>query len=104
MTATIAYPHIVKAGQEPARLERLPRIRVADVVLPHLVHGWSADELQRQYPHLTLGEIHSCLGYYFDNAAEVEAVISAENALASQLREVSGRSKLGLRLQELKAR
>jgi hypothetical protein len=104
MPVTIAYPHIAKAGHEPARLERLPRIRVADVVLPHLVHGWSADELHRQYPHLTLGEIHSCLGYYFDNAPEVEAVIAAESELASQLRDVAGRTKLGLRLRELKAR
>lgn len=103
MTPAVTHPHILKQGNEPAHLERLPRIRVADVVLPHLAHGWSADELQRQYPHLTLGEIHACLGHYFDNPAEIDALIASEKELADRLREGFARSPLARRLQTAKA-
>ena len=41
----VTYPHIVKANDEPARLERVPRVRVSQIVMDYLVHGWSADEV-----------------------------------------------------------
>lgn len=103
MTQAVAHPHILRRGGEPACLERLPRVRVADVVLPHLAHGWSADELQRQFPHLTLGEIHACLGHYFDNPAEIDALIASEKELADLLREGFARSRLARVLQTAKA-
>ncbi|MCP5516434.1 MAG: DUF433 domain-containing protein [Verrucomicrobiales bacterium] len=103
MTQAVAHPHILRQGGEPACLERLSGVRVADVVLPHLAHGWSADELQRQYPHLTLGEIHACLGYYFDNPTEIDALIASEKKLADRLREGFARSPLARRLQAAKA-
>jgi len=102
MTGSPAYPHIAKHDDKPARLKRFPRIQVADVVLPHLAHGWSADELQRQFSHLTPGEIHSCLGYYLDNPAEVESLIATETALSNQLQAAFSSSGLGRRLRALK--
>ncbi len=101
MTEAVAYPHITRNGDVAAHLERVPRIRVVDVVLPHLAHGWSADELNRQFPHLTLGEIHACLGYYFDNQAEIEKLISVEQELADRLRAGFAGTALGRRLREL---
>ena len=41
-------------------------------------YGWSADEIQRQHPYLTLAEIHSALAYYFDHAEEIDAELAAE--------------------------
>lgn len=75
---SLDYPHIVAANGEAPRLERLPRIRVAQIVADHLGHGWSAEEIARQYPHLTLAEIHAALGYYHDHRETIDAEIREE--------------------------
>ena len=72
------YPHISKAPGEVARLERHPRIRVAQIAADHFGNGWSAEEIVRQYPHLTPAEVHAALGYYFDHRDEIDAELSAE--------------------------
>jgi hypothetical protein len=43
----VAYPHIVKKADEPARLESHPRTRVAMLVADCLWRGWSAEEIVR---------------------------------------------------------
>ena len=58
---TLDYPHITTANGDAAHLERLPRIRVAQIAADHLGYGWSAEEIARQYPHLTLAEIHGSI-------------------------------------------
>jgi hypothetical protein len=49
MALVLTYPHIVKQPDEPARLERHPRTRVAMIVADYLYRGWSAEEIARQY-------------------------------------------------------
>src|SRR5439155_19821949 len=74
----LTYPHIVKAGKEPARLEKHPRTRVAVIVADYLWRGWSAEEIVRQYPYLTLAETHAALAYYHDHRQEIEDELVAE--------------------------
>ncbi|MEA3208047.1 MAG: hypothetical protein QOE70_1104 [Chthoniobacter sp.] len=95
------YPHIITANGEAARLERLPRIRVAQIAADHLGYGWSAEEIARQYPHLTLAEIHAALGYYYDHREEIDAELSEELTALDQADE---RPALPLRLRLLAAR
>jgi uncharacterized protein (DUF433 family) len=76
--ASVTHEHIEKAGGEPARLSRLPRIRVAQIVMDYLAHGWSPDEMVRHYPHLTLVETHAAMMYYYDHQDEIDAEIQAE--------------------------
>jgi uncharacterized protein (DUF433 family) len=104
MAVEIVYPHIVKRPNEPARLERHPRTRVAQIVMDYLGHGWSADEIHRQHPHLALGEIHAALGYYFDHAEEIERQIEEEWREAERLARSTTPSPLWLRLMALKRR
>jgi len=80
---TVTYPHIEKPPGEAARVARLPRIRVSQIVLPHLMHGWSAEELGRQYPHLTMAEIHAALGYYFDHTEEISRLLRQPGSLTT---------------------
>lgn len=72
--------HIAKTEGEPARLARLPRIRVAQIVMDYLAHGWSPDEMCRHYPHLSPAEVHTAMAYYYDHQAEIDAEIQSELA------------------------
>ena len=81
-----AYPHIMKNGAEPARLENHPRLRVAMLVADYLWRGWSAEEIVRHYPYLTLGEVHAALGYYFDHREEIDAELLKESRHADAWR------------------
>jgi uncharacterized protein (DUF433 family) len=76
--AVLDYRHIQKAAGEPASLDRLPRIRVAQIVADHLGYGWSAEEIIRHYPHLTPAEVHAALVYYFDHRTEIDGELASE--------------------------
>ena len=78
MAVDLAYPHVKKDGAEPARLERLPRVRIAQIVMDYLAHGWSVEEMCRQHPHLRLAEAYEAMAYYFDHQDEIDAEIAAE--------------------------
>ena len=80
MTIRIAYPHISKKEGQPAHLERLPRIRVAQIAMDYIAYGWSVEEMCRQYPYLRLSEAYAAMGYYFDNKEEIDADIRSEQA------------------------
>src|SRR5215210_4881056 len=86
MAVAVTYPHIVKIEGSPARLERMPRIRVAQIEIDYLNHGWSADEICIHYPHLKLAEVHSAMAYYFDHQAEIDAEIEQEQRLIGESR------------------
>jgi uncharacterized protein (DUF433 family) len=79
MTLATSYPHITKSGHEPAHLLRLPRVRVAQIVMDWIAHGWTAEEMCRQHPYLTPAEAHAAMAYYYDHVDEIEAEIQAES-------------------------
>ena len=47
--------------------------KVVEIVAEHLAYRWDAAQIRSQHPHLTLGEIHSALAYYFDHETEIKA-------------------------------
>jgi hypothetical protein len=98
MSWLIAYPHIVKQNAEPARLERIPRLRVSQIVADYLAHGWSPEEMCRQHPDLTLSEAHSAMAYYFDHQVEIDAELQAEVEQSENDRRTSPPNKLLVRL------
>jgi hypothetical protein len=77
MSVEVEYPHIV-TSDGPARLRRVPRVRVAQVVMDYLAHGWSVDEMCRQHPYLTPAEAHAAMTYYFDHQDEINGEIRGE--------------------------
>jgi hypothetical protein len=78
MTTEKTYPHVEVAADGVARLESHPRVRVAQIAMDYLAYGWSAEEMCRQHPHLTPGEVHAALSYYFDHQTAIDAEIQAE--------------------------
>src|SRR5947209_19314748 len=98
MTLAVTYPHIEKIEGSPARLVRMPRIRVAQIVVDYLNHGWSADEICIHYPHLRLAEVHSAMAYYFDHQPEIDAEIEDEQRLIHEARSSAKPTPVELRL------
>jgi uncharacterized protein (DUF433 family) len=69
---------------------------VADIVCSQNANGWSAEQIVRELPPLTLADVYAALAYYCDHVAEVEDRIRADaayvEALASGGRQVKQRS------------
>ncbi len=92
-TRTTTYEHIVldEAG--------VPWIAGANTKVVELVeevkaHGWSPEELAYQHAHLTLGQVHSALAYYWDHQEEIEADIHRGEALIEDIRREVGEHPL----------
>jgi uncharacterized protein (DUF433 family) len=71
---TIKYAHIELAPDGTPYISGT-KTKVEDIALDHLAYRWDADEIHRQHPHLSLGEIHSAMAYYYDHQAEMDALI-----------------------------
>jgi uncharacterized protein (DUF433 family) len=96
-------PHIV-ADDASVPMIAGTRIKVIEVVLDHLAYRWDAQEIHRQHPHLSLGQIHSALAYYYDHEAEMDKAIAASLASEDEILNSLGPSPLRLKLQALKKR
>lgn len=92
------YPHIEKPLGDSAHLRRLPRVRVAHVVMDYLTHGWSPEEMCRQHPSLRLAEAYAAMAYYYDHQREVDEEIAGEVAEAAALGTVSRQSPFARRM------
>lgn len=86
MDIGLTYPHIDAAVGKSPCLRRMPRIRVAQIAMDYLAHGWSAEEMCRQHSALTPAEVHAAMAYYFDHQAEIDREINQEQ---TQLEEES---------------
>ena len=86
MASVVSYPHIEKVEGKPARLARMPRIRVYQIVMDYLYRHWTPEEMVEQYPHLRLAEVYAAMTYYFDHQEEIESEIKATNELVERLR------------------
>lgn len=98
MSVNLTYPHIEKPLGEPVRLERIPRIRVAQVAMDYLAYGWSPDEMCRQHPYLSQAEAHAAMTYYFDHQAEIDEEIRLEIEQAGSPQSATTRSPFYARM------
>jgi uncharacterized protein (DUF433 family) len=91
--STVSYPHIEQRQNGNLYIAGTP-FKVRQIALDHVAYGWGADEIQREHPQLTLGQIHSALGYYYDHKEELDREIEEGRMLAEELRARQGESSL----------
>ena len=87
--STTAWPFIEvdHSGRASITAKKMP---VLQLVREHLTFVWDAEQLHRQHPHLTLSEIYSALGYYYEHLDECAAQLeSDERRLASLKQELT---------------
>lgn len=94
---TTGYEHIAIAEDGEAVIADA-RMKVAQLVSEVMAYGWSPEELHFQHPHLSMGQIHSALAYYWDHKQEIEKQIETELQYADEMRQRAGESPLVARL------
>ncbi len=92
-----AYEHIVLDETGVPWVEGA-NTKVVELVAEAKAHGWSPEELAYQHPHLTLGEVHSALAYYWDHRQEIEADLAKRRALVEEIRREVGEHPLTAKL------
>jgi len=102
MPANLSYPHVLEHPGKPATLQRIPRLRIAQVAMDHVFYGWSAEDILRQHEFLTPAEVHAALGFYFDHREEIDREIAAEVAQAQADLNESSKGPLAVRLRALR--
>ena len=74
------------------------KVKVLEVVLDKIAHGWSPEEIHFQHPHLSLAQIHGALTYYYENQAgfdeQIERSVKASMELAGQVADPALRQRL----------
>lgn len=74
------------------------KMKVIELVLAQSAYGWSPAELHFQYPHLSLGQIHSALAFYWDHQDDLDQDIARRREQIAQLRQSTPPSPLLTRL------
>jgi uncharacterized protein (DUF433 family) len=94
---TAGYEHI-SVREDGVAILPDSGIKVAQLVAEVMAYGWSPEELHFQHPHVSMGQIHSALAYYWDHQSEVHQQIEADLIYADELRRRLGDSPLAARL------
>ena len=61
-------------------------MKVAHIAIDAEIWGLTPRQIQENYPHLSLAQIHAALAYYYDHKGDVDAWIAQENAEYERLR------------------
>jgi uncharacterized protein (DUF433 family) len=91
-----------RAGQDRAYVGGT-RVRVQDVYALAEIQGMTPDEIVRQLPHITLGQVHAALSYYFDHREEIIRELREDEEFARLVRAHLGPGPLEARLGGLTA-
>jgi uncharacterized protein (DUF433 family) len=94
---TTPYEHIV-VQDEGVAVVADSRMKVAQLVSEVMAYGWSPEELHFQHPHLSMGQIHSALAYYWDHEEEISQQIEGDLQYADRTRRTAGETPLVARL------
>ena len=95
--STVAYAHI-ELDSNGVPILAGTQTKVVEVVLDHLAHGSDALEIHRQYPSLSLGQIHSALAYYYDHQADMDQDIERRLENVERIKSELGEGPVSRRL------
>ena len=97
MPTSTPYAHIeIRPDGKPWLIGT--QTKVLEVALDRIAYHWDGDEIHRQHPHMTLGQIYSCLAYYYDHQEEMDKIIEDQLQNIKRLRAQQGESALQKKL------
>ena len=86
-----------QAGQDRAFVMGT-RTRVQDIYALSEIHGLTPDQIVEQLPHLTLGQVHAALAYYFDHREQIQNELREDEQFIDLMRRQTGPGPLEQRL------
>lgn len=86
MAVETRYQHIILNEANVPIIEGTT-MKVIELVLDSRAYGWSPEELHFQHPHLSLGQIHSALAYYWDHQEELDQDIERRLKFVDQVQQ-----------------
>ena len=95
------YPHI-NVTPDGVPMLAGTKTKVIEVALDRLVHHRDVDEMHRQHPHLTRGQICSALAYYYDHQDELDQAIQAQLSQVDAIKASLGPSLIQAKVNSLK--
>jgi len=99
VTAATLYEHITVDEKKVPAIAGA-NTKVVEVVTLMKAHGLSPEEVCFQLPHLTMGQIHSALAYYWDHKEEVDRDIQRREEYAQRLRREMGQPPIVEKLRQ----
>lgn len=79
------WPFIEQGADGVAYIEGT-RTKVIEVALDQIAYDWDAAEIHRQYPYLSLPQIHAALGFYHENRSDCDRLIDQQLAEVDEWR------------------
>ena len=89
MSVATSYEHVILDEQGVPVIEGA-NTKVVEVVLHIEASGISPEQLAVELPHLTPGQIHSAMAYYWDHKQELDADIKRREERVERLRRETG--------------
>src|SRR5690349_19454064 len=68
------------------------RIKVIHLAMDKIANGWTPEEMQQNYPHVSLAAIYAAMTYYYDHQAECDRQIEDSAKFAEEMRQQAGES------------
>ncbi len=81
--AVLDFPHL-ELDEQGTLLIAGTRFKVIQLIREHLAYGWDAPEIQQQHPQLTLSQVHSALGHYYDHRDAFDVELRRREDLADE--------------------
>ena len=85
-----------RAGQDRAYITGT-RVRVSDIYGYAEIQGLTPDQIVEQLSHLSLGQVHAALSYFFDHREQILQELRDDENFVRLMRERSGPGPLALR-------
>ncbi|MCW5971543.1 MAG: DUF433 domain-containing protein [Blastocatellales bacterium] len=63
---------MIEIDEQGTAWVRGTQVKVIEVALDKVAHGWSPEEIHFQHPHLSLAQIHGALAYYYEHKTEFD--------------------------------
>jgi len=86
-----------RSGQQRAYIAGT-RVRVQDIYAMAELQGLAPDEIVAALPHLTLGQVHAALAYYFDHREAILDEVRQDQEFVRHFRTMTGPGPLESKL------
>jgi uncharacterized protein (DUF433 family) len=83
--STITYPHI-EIDLNGAAIISGTTTKVIEIVQDQLARHWRAEDICRQYPYLSLAQVHAALTYYYDHEQAMDQEIERRRRRAADIK------------------